>query len=60
MKPCAMCPNQTDDGSHYCHDCQKSIKGAFYIMDTINGRDGNPEGREALREILESAIKRQV
>lgn len=34
------------------------VKGAFYVMDTINGRDGNPEGREALREILQAAKDR--
>jgi hypothetical protein len=34
-------------------------KAAFYVMDTINGRAGNPEGRSALKEILEAAIERQ-
>jgi hypothetical protein len=36
-----------------------AIKGAFYIMDTINGREGSPEGRAALKEILEGHMARQ-
>jgi hypothetical protein len=55
MKPCATCSNQTDDNARYCHDCQQSIKGASYLMDAINGRKGNPEGRNALKEILLAA-----
>jgi hypothetical protein len=35
------------------------VKGAFYLMDAINGRKGNPEGREAVREILTAAVNRQ-
>lgn len=35
------------------------VKGALYLMDTINGREDNPEGREALREIVQGAVDRQ-
>lgn len=57
MKPCAACPNQTEDNARYCHDCQQAIKGALYLIGAINGREGDPEGREAVREILEGATK---
>jgi hypothetical protein len=59
MKKCATCSNQTDDNARYCHDCQQSIRGAFYLLDAINGRKGSPEGREAVRECLQASVDRK-
>jgi hypothetical protein len=36
----------------------QSLKAASYVMDTINGRNGNPDGRTALKEILQAAKDR--
>jgi hypothetical protein len=41
------------------HTGQQATKGAFCLMDMINGREGNSEGRAALKGIVQAAIERQ-
>jgi hypothetical protein len=34
------------------------VRAAFYVMDSINGREGSDEGREALKQILQTAMSK--
>jgi len=48
-------PDLPEKEAHINAQC---AKGAFYVMDTINEREGDPEGRTALKEILQAAKDR--